>query len=230
MATIQPDSGRLALVTAAHHFLLTALPLRHPDSHNALHDFVSKIGRNAVAAETDAVLLRVLSVLDPFTGGRLPSLVDHYLTARRSATDRARVFQTCVEDVLRYRSITDPLVQRAISLIDKRYTDPHLRQREVADHVGLPPARFAVRFKLQTSLTFRHYVRRMRLSLGGTLLSRTDKRVKEIWAQIGYNHGSNFDHDFKRHFGVSPREYRARVIRCETLGFEETFLPRRGSA
>ena len=53
----------------------------------------------------------------------------------------------------------------------------------------------------------------MRLSLGATLLARTDKRIKEIWVEIGYNHGSNFDHDFKRHFRISPREYRARVIR-----------------
>jgi len=214
MATVHAGRDRFELVTAAHHFVLTALPLRHPDSHQALAEFVAQVTASGLlAAEVDAVLLRVLSVLDPFTGGRLPSLVDRYLAAGRHVAGGLKRFQACVQDVLRYRSIGDASVQRAIAIIEQQYTDPHLTQRHVADCVGLAPAKLAVRFKMQTSLTFGEYLRQVRLSRGGTLLAQTDKRIKEIWVEIGYNHGSNFDHDFKRQFRVSPREYRARVIR-----------------
>jgi two-component system, chemotaxis family, chemotaxis protein CheY len=214
MATLHNGRDRFDLVTAAHHFVLTALPLRHPDSHQALDDFVAEARTSGlVAAEVDAVLLRVLSVLDPFTGGRLPSLVDRYLAAGRHVAGSLKRFQACIQDVLRYRSIGDAAVQRAIAIIEQQYTDPHLTQGHVADCVGLAPAQLAVRFKMQTSRTFGEYLRHVRLSRGGTLLAQTDKRIKEIWVEIGYNHGSNFDHDFKREFRVSPREYRARVIR-----------------
>ena len=154
MAASEAGGRRYALVTAAHHFVLSALPLRHPDSQQALDEFVTQVRTcGMVAAEIDAVLLRVLAILDPFTG-RLPSLVDRYLAAGRHLTDGPRIFQTCVEDVLKYRSIGDALVQRAIAVLEQHYTDPHLTQRQVADHVGLPPAQLAVRFKLQTSSTF----------------------------------------------------------------------------
>jgi CheY-like chemotaxis protein len=33
--------------------------------------------------------------------------------------------------------------------------------------------------------------------------------VKDIWVSVGYNDASNFDHQFKLRFSVTPREYRS---------------------
>ena len=218
MRAIEPGRDRFGLVTAAHHFVLTFLPLRHPDSRTALAAFVSQIAQSdMVAAELDAILLRVLSILNPSTGGRLPSLIERYLTSERRMTNELKRFEACVEDVLTYRSIGDPWVQQAVAIIERRYSDPRLTQQEVADGVGLAPAHLAVRFKAQTRLTFSEYLRQVRLSRAAALLAQTAKRIKEVWADIGYNYGSNFDHDFKRQFRLAPREYRARAIRPDAV-------------
>jgi AraC-like DNA-binding protein/CheY-like chemotaxis protein len=209
---------RFSFVTAAHHFLLSVLPLREPASRHALRDFVCRIATSGlVAAEVDAVLLRLLFVLDPHTGGRLPSLVDRYLAAGRTDAAGEKQFRECVEDVLTYRGIHSAHVQQAIAIIERQYADPQLTQRRVAHDVGLAPGELAVRFKGQTALTFGEYLRQVRLSQSATLLAGTHKRIKEIWTTIGYNHGSNFDHDFKRVFGITPREYRGRVLRPDII-------------
>jgi hypothetical protein len=62
--------ARFELVTAAHEFLLTALPLRHPSSRQALTRFLDKTTACSVpVADADAVFLDVLSVLHPHAGG-----------------------------------------------------------------------------------------------------------------------------------------------------------------
>ncbi|MEX2662135.1 MAG: hypothetical protein WD227_09395, partial [Vicinamibacterales bacterium] len=79
---------RHRFVTQAHHFLLAALPLQHRRSRTALNSFVQQGTDCQLShAERDAVLLQILSVLEPHTGGRLPSLIDRYLSGPRHRTD-----------------------------------------------------------------------------------------------------------------------------------------------
>jgi CheY-like chemotaxis protein len=61
--------------------------------------------------------------------------------------------------------------------------------------------------------TITEHLRGVRLQRAALLLVTTHKIIKEVWAEVGYNHPSNFDHDFKRRFGMSPREFRAGSIR-----------------
>lgn len=205
--------ARFALVTAAHHFLVAALPLRNPDSRNALIEFVEHVGSCPLPApEVDAVLLRCLSILDSYTGGRLPSLVESYLAQRSGVRDGPTRFQRSVEDLFRHRAIAHPLIRQAVAILEDRCSDPHLRQRSVATSLGLGAAECAAKFKTWTGQTFSEHLRNARLGRAAALLVSSTKSIKEVWAQVGYNHPSNFDHDFKRRFNVTPREYRARVI------------------
>ena len=212
MSLFDAPDERFALVTAAHHFLLEAVPLRNPQSRDALLAFVHDLERcRRPLLEVDAILLRCLSVLDDYVVAG-PSLVTHYLGERTDLRDCVTRFQRCVEDLLRFSGIGDERVRQAIALIEERCHDPQLRQQSVAAATGMAAAEFAAKFKNWTGVTFGEYLRSIRLHRSASLLISSRKSIKEIWTEVGYNHPSNFDHDFKRQFHVTPSEYRARAI------------------
>jgi AraC-like DNA-binding protein len=197
--------ARYELVTAAHEFILTVLPFRHPGSRSALARFVDTAARCRMpVADVDAVLLDVLSVLHPHAGGRLPSLVDRYVAQRRHLTEPLARFRECVEDVIRYRGVGSRDVQRAVAIIERRYTDCMLTQAAVAGDLDLLPEELSTLFKRHTGLTFTEYVRALRLDRAASLLTTTDRRIKDIWVEVGYNDASHFDHQFKDRFGTPP--------------------------
>ena len=199
---------RYHLVTAAHDFILAVLPFRHPDSSRALARFLAVATRARISVpETNAVLLDVLSVLS--SHARCPGLVDRYVASRRHFAEPITRFRQCMEDVIRSRGIGNRHVERAIAIIEARYTDDTLTQAEAADQVGLSPADFSTRFRRHTGFTFTECLRNTRLDAAAMLLATTDRRVKDIWVTVGYSDASNFDHQFKQRFSTNPRDYRS---------------------
>ncbi len=212
-ATDRGAAARFALVTAAHHFLLHALPFRHPESKDALTAFVETARACAVSsAELDAALLRTLAVLNPHTKDRLPGLVDRDLDLQSEEDGPLARFERCVEDVLQQRGLGDGLVEAAIGIIEASFGDSSLEERRIAATLNVGPQRLCRRFKLRMGLTLTACVRDVRLDGAGRLLVTTDLTIKEVWAAVGYNFASNFDHDFKERFGMTPTEYRARGV------------------
>jgi CheY-like chemotaxis protein/AraC-like DNA-binding protein len=215
MAMLQGSrKARFELATAAHQFILAALPLRHPASRNALATFVqTATDIRLPPAEVNAILLQILWGLNRQTHGRLPSLLDRYLALALGAVNVLARFGDCVEELLNYRGIRNRVVQDAVDLIHERYGDPKLTAPSIAHELGRNPDAFGTLFRFHTGLTVHGYLRNIRLDRAAILLTTTDKRVKEIWVAVGYNDGANFDHDFLKRFHVSPREYRARAIK-----------------
>lgn len=206
-------AARHSLVTAGQRLLVFVQPLREPVSRLALTRFVQFAASCPLSsAETDAVLLRLLAVLDPITGSRLPSLVDRYLAGRRRGAAPVMQFSTCVDDSLRYRGVGDHLVQRAIAIIEDRHTAAGFSAASPAQDLGVSQSHVCVRFKRQTGITIGTYLRNLRLDRAAAKLTTTDTGIKTIWIEVGYRHDSNFNHDFKQRFGLAPGEYRARAI------------------
>ncbi|MEX2660846.1 MAG: helix-turn-helix domain-containing protein, partial [Vicinamibacterales bacterium] len=145
----------------------------------------------------------------------LPSLIDRYLSGPRHRTDPVAVFADAVIDVIRYRGVGDLAVQRAIAAIEERYSDPDWTATRAAAEQDMPPTELSSRFTRATGVSWTEYRRDVRLDHAAVLLLTSTKSIKEVWAAVGYNDGSNFTHDFSRRFGLSPREYREREIRRE---------------
>jgi CheY-like chemotaxis protein/AraC-like DNA-binding protein len=190
------------------------LPFRHPGSSEALSKFVDTVREiRQPSAIVDAVLLRCLVVLDMQHERRIPSLVDRYLAKAATPDESLQYFATCVEDLLRYRCISNGAVQQAVDFIGSRYGDSSLDPRAIAEAVSLRLSTLDVAFRREMGCTITEHLRGVRLERAAILLVTTNKTIKEIWAQVGYNHPSNFDHEFKRRFGMSPRHFRAGSIR-----------------
>jgi AraC-like DNA-binding protein len=214
MAMLEGTRGaRYDLVTAGHRFILAGLPLRHPESRQALSAFAEAAkGCCLTSPEREAVFLKLLSVVEPHTGGRLPSLVDRFLLLHE-IPDAIERFHRCIDDVIRYLGIGNPHVQQAVAIVHERYDDPKLRQEMVAELVSLSPSALCARFRSGTGMAFTEYLREVRLGSAAKMLLESNKSIKEISWAAGYQDVANFDHDFKQRFSMTPTAYRARGIR-----------------
>jgi AraC-like DNA-binding protein/FixJ family two-component response regulator len=204
---------QFTLATVAQRFLLRVLPFRAPAWRPALSTFVASARdcRTSVP-QLDSVLLRCLAILDRHTGGILPSLVDRYLSDDRNLEDCLDTFSRCVESILEYEGVVDGRVQKAIAVIKANYGSHILSPRSIAAAAGVRLSTLCTVFKQQTGITLSTYIRDVRLQHATILLATTNRSIKEIWTAVGYNHASNFNHDFQARFGFSPSQYRERTI------------------
>jgi len=63
-------------------------------------------------------------------------------------------------------------------------------------------------FKTVTRTSIRDLLRRRRMTEAARLLISTHRRISEISYYVGFGDVSNFNHTFRKEFGVSPREFR----------------------
>jgi AraC-like DNA-binding protein len=103
-----------------------------------------------------------------------------------------------------------PLVLKARDYIDKHKTE-ELSLADVAKAAGASVFHFCKVFHKATGLTFTDYVARVRLEEARTRLLNPNLRVSEIAYDVGFQSLTQFNRTFKRVFGQSPSEFRARL-------------------
>ena len=86
-----------------------------------------------------------------------------------------------------------------------------LSRHRVAAEVGFSPNHFSTIFSQETGQTFVEYLTEVRLEAAKELLTNSDARMSDIAFDVGYQEPHYFSYLFKKHVGVSPREYRSRV-------------------
>lgn len=101
----------------------------------------------------------------------------------------------------------DRRVRKTLEFLEARGYG-RMRTSELADRVGLSGSRLGHVFKAQLGLSIRDFVRRKRLARAAQLIAETDLSIARIVELSGFLDHANFDHAFKREFGVAPREFR----------------------
>lgn len=79
-----------------------------------------------------------------------------------------------------------------------------------ATHLHVTPAAFSRSFKRLVGRSFTDYVNDLRIAEAQLLLRRTDHPITHIAAACGFSTLSNFNTQFRRRSGTSPRDYRGR--------------------
>ena len=105
------------------------------------------------------------------------------------------------------------VIRSAQAFLNEHYQNPGISLHDVANHVALSNNHFCTVFSQETGITFTECLTGLRLSKAKELLQGTRLRTSEIANQIGYNDPHYFSYLFKKHTGVSPREYRQALER-----------------
>lgn len=103
----------------------------------------------------------------------------------------------------------DHRVKKVLTLLEER-SSASVSVHELAQYVGLGPSRLEHLFKLNARISIRDFIRERRLEAAAAMLATTEERISTIGYRVGFSDVSNFNHAFKRRYGVSPRIYRQR--------------------
>ena len=152
-------------------------------------------------AMTDALCRLVRAADDPLERRMLAPLVLSEIVFRLLRTPSAEVLRRAVS-----RSDTG-WIQRAIAFIDANAERP-LTVAAIARHVAMSPSHFAHRFREAASMSPMRYQKHVQLARArDILLLSAGQRVGDVASRVGYASAAHFTRDFKRHFGLPPRDY-----------------------
>lgn len=111
-----------------------------------------------------------------------------------------------------YRAYDDPIVGRALALLHQKPARPWT-VGALAAETGIPRSSLARRFTELVGESPMSYLTGWRLALAADLLAEDRGTVEDVAQQVGYATAFAFSAAFKRVRGISPSEYRARMLR-----------------
>jgi AraC-like DNA-binding protein len=106
---------------------------------------------------------------------------------------------------------SNPLVRRAIDFMNKNI-GRKLTLQQISNEVGYSPTYFTTLFKKETNYSPLSYFSHLKILKATEFLDYTRQKVKEISFTLGYSDPYYFTKDFKKKMGMSPRQYRNRVV------------------
>ena len=112
--------------------------------------------------------------------------------------------------VLERQNVEPPLVQKARDYIEQHKAE-QLSLGAVAKAAGASVFHFCKVFRKSTGIKFTDYVTRVRLEDARTELLNPNRRVSEVAYDVGFQSLTQFNRTFKRVFGQSPTEFRAKL-------------------
>lgn len=100
------------------------------------------------------------------------------------------------------------VIQQAREYIDRHYADPEISLHQVAAQVGHSPCHFSTVFGEENGTTFKEYLTELRIRRARELLRTTTLRSSDVADQVGYRDPHYFSLVFRKHTGLSPKEFR----------------------
>ena len=198
-----PENPLLGVYISLSTRVMTALAVELESTANALQEPVSDASPQAFSlanwedAFTDA-LYRLLQLMESPTDiavlgdGRLREV--YYAVLKGEAGNSAlRAFGA------------DRGIASAIEYLSSHLNEP-VTIDELAGHVGMSRAVFHRKFKQTTTMTPIQFVKTMRLNHAAMKIA-SGKSVNEAAMEVGYVSSSQFSREFKRMYGLSPKQW-----------------------
>lgn len=99
------------------------------------------------------------------------------------------------------------LIKRAMIYISQHFNEP-ITLEDVSSFVHLHPSYFSSMFRQSTGSSFKEYLNMVRIEEGKRLLANTDFPIIDIAVAIGFEDQSYFSKVFKKHTGMTPKQFR----------------------
>ncbi len=114
------------------------------------------------------------------------------------------------------RTLHGELIARILMRIDERFTETGFSVTTLAQDLGYSPKYISSVIKQKTGTGFSEYLQKRRISYAVSLFDHGLDSVKNVAFLSGYADPLYFSTAFKKHTGISPREYCNRVIKAKT--------------
>jgi transcriptional regulator GlxA family with amidase domain len=104
----------------------------------------------------------------------------------------------------------DKRVLEVLTVLESEWRRDH-QVEELAMSVNLCASRLEHLFKSDVKRSIREVVHSRRFEEAAKRIASTHERISEIVYFVGFRDVPNFNHAFRRRFGMSPRQYRQRM-------------------
>ncbi|MCD8336834.1 MAG: response regulator [Lachnospiraceae bacterium] len=104
-------------------------------------------------------------------------------------------------------------IARIKDYISRHYMSETLSVRDISEHVFLSVSYVCTLFKNETGQTLNQYLTEYRMEKAKELLEDPRYKISDISAKVGYSDGNYFGKSFRKYTGLSPSEYREKMIR-----------------
>ncbi|MFD2614324.1 response regulator transcription factor [Paenibacillus gansuensis] len=108
---------------------------------------------------------------------------------------------------LESRTANTAIIKQAQQYMEEKLSED-VSLQAIANHVYLNPGYLSKLYKLETGENISDYLYRIRMDKSAYFLKNTHYKIQEICELLGYQNTSYFIKMFKKHFGVTPQDYR----------------------
>jgi len=102
-------------------------------------------------------------------------------------------------------------LQKIIHYMEAHFCDPDISLEHLAKNVNFSASYISVLLKKKRNTSFVKLLTDLRMEKAKALLADPALKIIDIAEQLGYNDSYYFSHCFKKHEGVSPREFKNNV-------------------
>lgn len=106
----------------------------------------------------------------------------------------------------------NPVIQKVIRYMEQNI-DKKLSLHQIAHEVGYSFTYLATIFREATNYSPISYFSHLKISKACEYLDQSKMKIKEIAFMLGYSDPYYFSKDFQKKMGISPRNYRKRILR-----------------
>ncbi|MEE0932140.1 MAG: AraC family transcriptional regulator [Clostridium sp.] len=110
------------------------------------------------------------------------------------------------------KSKKTPIVIEVQKYINRNYHNEDLSISEVANSLGVSQTYLTRLFKRELKMTFADYLTNVRIKNAIILMRDPSLELYEIAELIGYSTQHYFSNVFKKHIGISPKDYKLGVV------------------
>jgi len=135
--------------------------------------------------------------------------MDNYEHLRKWFIDK--MTEACRNIISKKEEQSSSLIMKAKAYIEEYYYKD-LSLDDVSRIVDISPYYFSKLFKEETGENFIEYLTNVRIEKAKKLLHNRELSIKNICADIGYSDPNYFSRIFKKQVGLTPTEYRERLV------------------
>ena len=112
-------------------------------------------------------------------------------------------------------------VKRALQYIDI-YHQNKITNEQIAAHVGISQNYLNILFNRQFGKTINEYLNYYRINKAKTLIATSTLNFLQISEQVGFKTKQNFNKNFIKFIGLTPKQYRKRIHTITEIHWEKT--------
>lgn len=148
-------------------------------------------------------------VVKPFNILLLQARIANLLESHRLLREQfAQGFEAGVQST--YAGSGGAFIDQATRVVGEHYSEWDFKSEEFAAALGMSLRTLQRKLKAVAGFSTGGFIAEYRMKHAAELLVKSSKTVTEIAFDVGYDESSSFSRVFKKHFGISPSEYRAK--------------------